>query len=174
MAKEHVPEARLFFVDTRFQKMARRPGGVSRESAIEQAQQYIDNETKETFDEWLEQELEALKGAIGELQSGPATPDKLDEACLHCRQLRDVGTTCHFELLTFIADSLCEILDATKAGAPFDADSVACHVDALMVVKKKSYRGLKPEQLPELTNGLRKVVQRLNNTHRTGNSDSAQ
>jgi len=71
-------------------------------------------------------------------------------------------------LLTFIADSLCEILDATKGGASFDLESVACHVDALMVVKKKSYRGLKPEQLPELTDGLRKVVQRLNNTYRAG------
>ena len=168
MVKENTPEARLFFVDTRFQKMARRPGGVPRDRAIEQAQKYIDKETKETFDEWLERELEALKGAISELQSGSADPDKLDEACSHCRQLRDVGTTCHFELLTFIADSLCEVLDATKAGAPFDADSVACHVDALMVVKKKSYRGLKPEQLPELTDGLRKVVQRLNNTYRAG------
>lgn len=166
MVKENTPEARLFFVDTRFQKMARRPGGVPRDRAIEQAQKYIDKETKETFDEWLERELEALKAAIGELQSDSADPDKLDEACLHCRQLRDVGTTCHFELLTFIADSLCEVLDATKAGASFDADSVACHVDALMVVKKKSYRGLKPEQLPELTDGLRKVVQRLNNTYR--------
>jgi hypothetical protein len=168
MVKENTPEARLFFVDTRFQKMARRPGGVPRDRAIEQAQKYIDKETKETFDEWLERELEALKGAISELQSDSADPDKLDEACSHCRQLRDVGTTCHFELLTFIADSLCEVLDATKAGAPFDADSVACHVDALMVVKKKSYRGLKPEQLPELTDGLRKVVQRLNNTYRAG------
>jgi hypothetical protein len=168
MIKENTPEARLFFVDTRFQKMARRPGGVPRDRAIEQAQKYIDKETKETFDEWLERELEALKGAISELQSDSADPDKLDEACSHCRQLRDVGTTCHFELLTFIADSLCEILDATKAGASFDLESVACHVDALMVVKKKSYRGLKPEQLPELTDGLRKVVQRLNNTYRAG------
>jgi hypothetical protein len=30
-----------------------------------------------------------------------------------------------------------------------------------MVVKQKPYRGLKPEQLPELTGGLRKVVQRM-------------
>jgi len=148
--------------------LARRPGGVPRDRAIEQAQKYIDKETKETFDEWLERELEALKGAISELQSGSADPGKLDEACSHCRQLRDVGTTCHFELLTFIADSLCDVLDATKAGAPFNADSVACHVDALMVVKKKAYRGLKPEQLPELTDGLRKVVERLNDTHRAG------
>jgi len=42
MVKETTPEARLFFVDTRFQKMARRPGGVPRDRAIEQAQKYID------------------------------------------------------------------------------------------------------------------------------------
>jgi hypothetical protein len=163
MAEAKAPEAKLFFVDTHFQKMARRPGGVPRDQAIEQAQNYIDKETRETFDDWLEQELAALKTAIDELQERSTDPDLIDQACIHSRQLRDVGTTCHFELLTFIADSLCDVLDATKAGSPYDADSVACHVDALMVVKKKSYRRLKPEQLPELTNGLRQVVKRLGN-----------
>ena len=161
MSQVKTPEARVFYVETSFQKLARRPGGVSRDKALQHAQTYIDKETKETFDDWLEQELEALKGAFAKLQSGSVDPESIDEACAHSRQLRDVGTTCHFELLTFIADSLCDVLDANKAGTPFDADAVACHVDALMVVKQKPYRGLKPEQLPELTNGLRKVVRRL-------------
>jgi hypothetical protein len=163
VSETKAPDAKLFFVDTRFQELARRPGGIPRDQAIEKAQSFIDKETEETFDDWLELELAALKSAIDELYRGSTDPDLIDKACVHSRQLRDVGTTCHFELLTFIADSLCGVLDATRAGSPFYADSVACHIDALMVVKKKSYRLFKPEQLPGLTNGLRRVVQSLGN-----------
>jgi len=38
MSKKPSPEAQTFFVDTRFQRMARRQGGVPREQALESAQ----------------------------------------------------------------------------------------------------------------------------------------
>ena len=162
MSQSKQPEARLFFVDTNFQKMARRPGGVPRDQAIENAQSYLVEETKISFDDWLDQRLQDLKSALSEVEQGSAKTDSLDRASFHCRQLRDAGTTCGFELLTFIADSLCIVLDAIKDGAPFEPESVACHVDALTLIKQNSYRRLKPDQLPELTSGLRRVVDRLN------------
>ena len=38
MTKNNHPEAKLFYADTRFERLARRPGGVEREQAIKQAQ----------------------------------------------------------------------------------------------------------------------------------------
>jgi len=151
-------EARIFFVETRFQKMARRSGGVPRQRAIEQAQATIE-EAKLGFDDWLEQELGELIGLIENAKNSTAEQNWADIATIKSRQLRDIGTTMGFELLTFIADSLLEIFEATPAGAECNIESIACHLDALVLVKQKSYRNLKPEQLPELTRGLRRVAE---------------
>ena len=37
-----------------------------------------------------------------------------------------------FELVTFIANNFCDILDAIKAGAPYDKNMIDCHIDALL------------------------------------------
>jgi hypothetical protein len=160
MAKAPPPEARVFPVDTRFQKMARREGGVSREKAIEQAQSAIE-EVKPRYDEWLDTELKEFAGLIKSAQSGKAEPNWIETANFRSRQLRDSATPLGFELLAFIANSLCEICDSIEAGSECNMESIACHLDALLLARQKSYRHLKPEQVPDLTKGLRRVVKRV-------------
>jgi hypothetical protein len=150
-------QVKIFPVETTFQKQARRAGGVPRDRAIKYAESRVE-EVKPGFDEWLGNELDALAEVVRKAQKGEAPPDWVDEANLHCRHLRDVGTTMGSELLTYIAGSLCEILDEIAAGAPCNIDSVICHVDALFLARQRPYWGLKPEQVPELTAGLRRVV----------------
>ena len=36
-----------------------------------------------------------------------------------------------------------------------------CHIDALMLARQKSYRRMRPEQVPELTKGLQRVVKHV-------------
>jgi len=160
MAKAPQPEARVFPVDTRFQKMARREGGVSREKAIEQAQSAIE-EVKPRYDEWLATELKEFASLIKSAQAGSAEPNWIETANFRSRQLRDSATPLGFELLAFIANSLCEIFDSIEAGSECNMESIACHLDALMLARQKSYRHLKPEQVPDLTKGLRRVVKRV-------------
>jgi hypothetical protein len=148
---------RIFPVETTFQKHARRPGGVPRDRAIKYAVARVE-ETKSEFEEWLSKELEALADTVRKLKSGETAPEWVDVANRHSRHLRDVGTTMGSELLTYIAGSLCEILDEIAAGAPCNIDSVTCHVDALFLARQQPYWSLKPEQVPELTAGLRRVV----------------
>ncbi|MEJ2435064.1 MAG: hypothetical protein P8Y53_18595 [Pseudolabrys sp.] len=151
---------RIFSVITRFQELARRAGGVPRDKAIANAQAKIE-EIKPGFDDWVTRELQALADTVEEAKSGKARPDWVESANRHCRQLRDVGTTMDFELLTYIADSLCEIFDGITAGAECNMESIACHLDALFLVRQRGYRGMKPEQVPELTQGLRRVVEHV-------------
>lgn len=151
-------EARIFFADTRFQRMARRPGGVTRKQAIEGAQAEV-NDLKSDFPNWLERELQGLSIAIKQLEESSGDMSGLDRLYLSCCQLNDVGTTMGFVLLTFVANSLCEILDAIKAGATYDRDIIGCHYDALVLAKTAPYRNLRPEQLPEMTEGLRRLVE---------------
>ena len=151
---------RIFPVETRFQQLARRPGGIPRDKALERAQSKID-EAKPAFDDWLNQQLEALVGAVKRAQTASADAEWVKTADRYCRQLRDVGSTMDFELLTFIAGSLSEMLEAIIAGAECDMESIQCHIDALLLARQKSYRGVKPEQVPELISGLRRVVEQV-------------
>ena len=148
---------KVFPVETTFQKQARRAGGVPRDRAIKYAEARVE-EVKPEFDDWLGKELEALADVVRKAQNNEAPADWIDVANRHCRHLRDVGTTMGSELLTYIAGSLCEILDEITAGAPCKIDSITCHVDALFLARQRPYWGLKPEQVPELTAGLRRVV----------------
>ena len=158
MAENPNREARIFSVETRFQRMARRPGGISRSQALENAQQKIEA-NKPEFEAFLDSELRALVDLMAKVRAGTAEPQWAEAVCSHCRQLRDIGTTVGYTLLTFIASNLCEILESAGPGAEGNLKMIDCHVDALLLARQARYRNMRPDQLPELSGGLRKVAE---------------
>jgi hypothetical protein len=158
MADDPTPEARIFSPNTRFTALARRPGGVPRGQAVENALNNIE-ETKIGFDEWLEAELAELNAALDRAKSGAPVEGWIEIAQFHAHNLHDVGSTVGFELLTFIASTLCTILDGIRSGAECNVESLVCHLDALLLIRHKHYRHLRPDQVPELTRGLHKVAE---------------
>jgi hypothetical protein len=148
----------VFAVDTRFQQLARRQGGVSRERAIESAQRQIDN-MKTDFANWLDRELQELATSVEVLDLNRGDMGALDRAHQACCGLRDVGTTMGYELVTFVADNFCGVLDAMKAGAPYDREMIDCHIDAFLLARTEPYCNMRPDQVPEMTRGLRRVVE---------------
>jgi hypothetical protein len=152
-----IAEARVFRVDTNFQRMARRPGGISRDRAIERAETEM-AEVKVDFNEWLDRELAELTNAFASAREHRQDPERLADLAGRSRQLRDVTAMMRFELLSFVAASLCDLMDSIDAEAEFPVDSIACHLDSLNLAARPGFRGLRPEQVPELTKGLRRVV----------------
>jgi hypothetical protein len=167
MAENPNNEARIFSAKTRFQTLARRPGGVPRTLAVETAQSKIE-ETKLGFDDWLDGELNELIGWIERAKSGEAVEGWIEAAQFHANQLRDVGTTVGFELLTFISNTLCTILDGIKAGAECNMESLTCHIDSLLLIRQKQYRHLRPDQVPELSRGLHRVAESVSIVPKSG------
>jgi hypothetical protein len=163
MADKTPDDPNTFLVDSHFQKMARRPGGIPREQALENAQFAIDK-IKLSFGDWLDGELEAL---IAEIRKGRSVSagdvNWAEAATMHARQIRDVGTTMGFELVTFITNNLCVMFEAIIAGASPSNEMIDCHIDALLLAKQEQYRHLRPEQLPELSSGLRRVLEVASN-----------
>jgi hypothetical protein len=151
--------AREFSVETDFQKKVRRPGGVTRNQAIGRARAQIDT-LKSEFGDWLNSEMHRLDAAIQRVEHNPANQASLDDAYRSSRQLRDVGTTMGYELLTFVARSLCEILDAIRGGTDYDKELINCHIDALHLARKDSYKNVSPSQVPDLCEGLRRATER--------------
>ena len=152
-------EAKVFAVDTRFQQMARRPGGISRDKALAAAVQEIENARPEVED-WLEREVQALSRAVAVGQRGRPASEWLEIATRHCRQLRDVGTTMGLDLLTYVTDQLCDILDAAAEKKQIYMENIVCYVEAAVLSRQDAYRSMKPDQVPELINGLRAVAMR--------------
>jgi hypothetical protein len=156
MSDKSYPEARVFSPNTRFDALARRSGGVSRSEAIGNAQARIE-EIKPEFDAWLDNELSELGRAVERLKSGEAAA--IERAQFHCNQLRDVGTTMGCELVSYVANTLSMILAKVRAGGDLNIDSIVCHMDALSLVRQKSYRRLRPDQVPELLEGLHRLAE---------------
>jgi hypothetical protein len=167
MAENPSNEARIFSPKTRFQTLARRPGGLSRSKAVENAMGKIE-EAKLGFDDWLDGELTELVGAVERAKAGAAVDEWIDTAQFHTNQLRDVGTTVGFELLTFISNTLCTILDGIKAGAECNVESLTCHIDALLLIRQKEFRHLRPDQVPELSRGLHQVAESVSIVPKSG------
>lgn len=162
MSTKSTREAYTFFADTRFERLARRNGGVGREQALASAQAHVENLRTE-FAIWLDRELQELSAILSFTEGSPGDTASLERAYHSCAQLRDVGATMGYELITFVAKNLCDILDAIKAGAAYDKDIVDCHINALLLAKMDQYRDLRPEQVPEMASGLRRVVELAKN-----------
>jgi hypothetical protein len=164
MPDKPADDANSFLVDSHFQKMARRSGGVPRDQALEIAQNSIDK-IKSGFGDWLQTEVDSL---IAEIRKGrtasPSDVSWAETAAMHARQIRDVGTTMGFELVTFITNNLSEMFEAIIAGASARNEIIDCHIDALLLAKQDQYRHLRPEQLPELSIGLRRVLEAAGGT----------
>jgi hypothetical protein len=155
--KSTTQDASIFFPDTRFERMARRAGGLTREQAVSGAQKQIE-ELQSDFGPWLAKQLKDLRIALADLPDGSCFTSRMGDGQRICSQVQDVGATMGYSLVTFVANALYEILETVKAGAPYDKDMVGCHIDALFFVIQEPYRNMSPDDLPELSAGLRRLA----------------
>lgn len=159
MASSPKSVGRLFPVETNFQKMARRPGGLPRSKAVEAAAAKLE-EMGPQYRTWLGEETAKLTDAIDALmEASVAFAARLEEAEHHCRQIRDVAGTMDFDLVTFVADNLWTILRASRHDMEPRRDPISCHVDALRLVSRNEYQGKQIKELPHFVQGLNKVAE---------------
>jgi hypothetical protein len=158
MSKKPDTEARLFYPDTRFERLARRPGGVSRDVALTRAQAAVDA-IEPDFKVWMDRQFDDLNAALMEIDRDPTDKELLKRALHSSTQLRDVCGTMGYELVTFVARTLCDVLEAYIAGATYDREVIQCHSDAFMLSRQEQSWHLKPEAVPEMTQGLLRVVE---------------
>jgi chemotaxis protein histidine kinase CheA len=137
----------------------RRAGGVSRNQAVGEAQAQIET-LKEEFTDWLKDGLERLQCAIHLAETYRTNAMLLDDAFRSSCELRDIGTTVGYELVTFVANRLCEVIDAIRNGADYDKVLIRCHLDALQLARQESYKNVSSDQVPDLCDGLRRAAER--------------
>jgi len=94
--------AREFPVETDFQRRSAGPGGVTRNQAVGDAEAQIET-LKEEFTDWLKDGLTRLQNAIQLAETYPDNAMLLEDAFRSSCELRDIGTTVGYELVTFVA-----------------------------------------------------------------------
>ena len=151
------PKVRIFFANTRFERMARRPGGVPRAKAVARAEAQIE-ELKSGFNDWLDRELRELNETLAKVDRDLSDNASLESAYRNCAQLQSVCAAMGYELVTFVAENLCKIISTVMTGAAYDKDMIDCHISAFLLAKTEQYRTMSPEQVPEMASGLRRVV----------------
>jgi hypothetical protein len=158
MSKPPSAPANIFFAESKFERKARRPGAAERELALQKAQAEVDS-LKTDFTVWIDQEVTSLNLALEAAGCEPGNKAAVELALTGCLQLRDVGGTMGYYLITFIATTLAAILEAVLAGAPYDNAVVDCHTAAFKLALLEDYRHLRPDQVPELTAGLSRMME---------------
>jgi len=150
-------EAREFHVETKFQQFAKRPGGIPRETAVVNAQTTV-AALKPNFETWVDDELAKLLKVVPAEGADLESTMWMDAADLHCQRLADVSATMGYEFVSYVANNLCLMFEAIKRGADYRRDVMVCHLDAMALGRKDKFSRMKPEDVPDLTEGLRRVL----------------
>ena len=147
-------------VVSRLSKLALQPGGITKETAVANAGSAIDN-LRTDYPDWLEKDLLSLQEAIAVAnENGGQDQVALDTIYRKAAQIRDLGTSFDFPLITAAADSLCELVYRLIENQAYDSRSIDCHVTALQYLKQPKSQTADDKQSLPLVRGLKALVER--------------
>ena len=92
------------------------------------------------FDQWLEVDIAKLESAHTEHLRHPASPDIRDDLYRRSHDLKGLGTTYEYPLISRIALSLCLWLETPRSHAPLGRALVTAHVTAIRHAKSQGMR----------------------------------
>ena len=86
------------------------------------------------FAQWMQDELTKLDGARAEIRAKGMTPETSEALYMRAHDLKGLGATYEFPLVTRIAASLCRLIDEPKSRTAAPMGLVDAHIDAIKAV----------------------------------------
>jgi hypothetical protein len=83
------------------------------------------------FSQWLADEITKLEAARQQVRAQGATIETMENLYLRAHDLKGLGTTYGYQLITRIAGSLCRLIDDKEKRASAPLDLVDAHIDAI-------------------------------------------
>jgi hypothetical protein len=83
------------------------------------------------FSQWLNDEIVKLEAARQQVNVGGVTPETMENLYLRAHDLKGLGTTYGYQLITRIAGSLCRMIDDKEKRAGVPLELVDAHIDAI-------------------------------------------
>ncbi len=92
------------------------------------------------FGQWLQDEIDKLEAARAAVKANGPTAKGMDQLYLHAHDLKGLGATYEFPLISRVAGSLCKLMDdqALRVSAPLFL--VDAHIDAVRAVVRDQIR----------------------------------
>lgn len=83
------------------------------------------------FGQWLADEITKLEAARQLVKTQGITPESMENLYLRAHDLKGLGTTYGYQLITRIAGSLCRMIDDKEKRAATPLELVDAHIDAI-------------------------------------------
>lgn len=83
------------------------------------------------FSQWLADEITKLETARQQVRTQGANVETMENLYLRAHDLKGLGTTYGYQLITRIAGSLCRLIDDKEKRAAAPLDLVDAHIDAI-------------------------------------------
>ena len=83
------------------------------------------------FTQWLADEITKLEAARANVKTGGMTVETMENLYLRAHDLKGLGTTYGYQLITRIAGSLCRMIDDKEKRITAPLELVDAHIDAI-------------------------------------------
>ena len=134
-----VPSVEMIEVpNTLRMKVGPRFGGID-PNAVAKAEAALKSLSSQ-FSQWLQDEIEKLESARAAIKSQGASQATCDALYLHAHDLKGLGATYEFPLITRIAGSLCKLMDEPQSRAAAPMFLVDAHIDAIRASVRDNIR----------------------------------
>lgn len=113
------------------------------------------------FTQWLADEITKLEGARQQIRADGITPASMENLYLRAHDLKGLGTTYGYQLITRISGSLCRMIDDKEKRSATPLELVDAHIDAIKAAVRD---GIKSDEHPVgsiLVNELERRVREM-------------
>lgn len=155
------PAIQVIHVQSRFSRVARRAGGIAAADAIAAAEAFVEGERGHYFD-WVAEDLAELEHILGRVHgSNGQDMAQTDAAYYKTAQIRDLGGTFGYQIITDVAHCFCELLYRLKMAGIYSADAIETHRAAIKLVCGRDFGQMPAGTGPTLLAGLQRVVDKF-------------
>lgn len=119
-------------------KVGGRLGGID-PSAIAKAEAALKS-LSGNFAQWLQDEVVKLEAARQRVKTDGVTPETMEQLYLRAHDLKGLGTTYEFPLITRIAASLCKLIDDKDKRDQAPMVLIDGHIDAIKAAVRDSIK----------------------------------
>ncbi|MDP6390088.1 MAG: hypothetical protein QF654_09365 [Alphaproteobacteria bacterium] len=134
-------------------------GGPTPEQAIARAQRIV-KKAGAAYAQVVDNDIDRLKKAFA-VYKGAYVRAPLDEMFSIVHNIRGMGTTFKYPLLTRIGTSMCRYITERREGVTLDSTILQLHIDALSVVVHTEIRGAGDKISQQVAAALDQVVGRV-------------
>lgn len=92
------------------------------------------------FSQWLQDEIDKLDASRAAVQQEGPTPEAMESLYLRAHDLKGLGTTYEFPLITRIASSLCKLLDEPDKRAEPPMFLIDAHIHTIKAAVRDNIR----------------------------------